>query len=104
MQKNERQIGCKPPKKKKKKKKKGPSPSTSAPKNQQTSKLKLVLLARMTEQLKLVGIKHMQHADMCASSIIDSDINSSDIRQEDCKLDQIASECLNDDIDGLPTH
>ena len=46
----------------------------------------------------------LQHADMCASSIIDSaDIIYADIRQ-DCKLDQIASECWNDDISGLPTH
>ena len=41
---------------------------------------------------------------MCASSIIDSDINRSDIRQEDCKLDKIASECWNDEIIGLLTH
>ena len=32
----------------------------------------------------------LQHADLCASSIIDSDINSSNIGQEDYKLDQIA--------------
>ena len=47
----------------------------------------------------------LQHADMCASStcIIDFDINSSNIGQEDCKLDQIGSECWNDDDIHLHT-
>ena len=43
---------------------------------------------------------------MCASSacIIDCDINSSNIGQEDCKLDEIGRECWSDDDIHLPTH
>ena len=46
----------------------------------------------------------LQHADLCASSIIDSDINCSNAGQEDCKLDQIASECWSDDNIDPHTH
>ena len=38
--------------------------------------------------------KILKHADMCASSIID--MNISNIVQEDCKLDEVGSECWND--------
>jgi hypothetical protein len=46
----------------------------------------------------------LQHADLCASSMIDWDVSNPNVMPEDSKLDELASELWDDDPIELHTH